>query len=152
MRIQKETNERHSDCMPERKYFTLEQANRTLPLVKRVVRDLVNEYALWKERMRRYEMLSATGSTEETEEQRATRRDAQEVAERISGYVEELSAVGCLLKGFDDGLIDFYGKRHGDDVFWCWKLGESRITHWHELNAGLAGRRPLDSESSEDQT
>ena len=132
--------------MSERKYFTLEQANRTLPLVKRVVGDLVSEYALWKEHMRRYEVLSAAGSTEETAEQRATRHDAQEIAKRISGYVEELTAVGCLLKGFDDGLVDFYGKREGDDVFWCWKLGESRISHWHELNAGFAGRRPLDSE------
>ena len=138
--------------MSERKYFTLDQANRTLPLVKRVVGDLVDEYALWKEHMRRYEVLSAIGSTEETEEQRATRDKAQEIAGRISEYVEELSTVGCLLKGFDDGLVDFYGKRDGGDVFWCWKLGEPRITHWHDVDTGFAGRRLLDSESNEDET
>ncbi len=149
--MQNETNERVADNMSERKYFTLEQANRTLPLVKRVVADLVSEYALWKEQMRHYEVLSAVGSTEETEEQCATMHDAQETAARISGYVEELAAVGCLLKGFDDGLVDFYGKRQGDDVFWCWKLGETRVMHWHELHTGIAGRRPLDSELVEDQ-
>jgi len=131
--------------MADRKYFTIEQANRTLPLVKRVVADLVDEYARWKDNVRRYEVLSAEGTRVENAEQRAVRDEVEQLAERISGYVEELTAVGCVLKGFDDGLIDFYGTRDGRDVFWCWRLGEKRVSHWHEVDAGFAGRRPVDT-------
>jgi hypothetical protein len=28
-------------------------------------------------------------------------------------------------------------------VYLCWKLGEDRITWWHEVDAGFAGRQPL---------
>ncbi|MDQ3096781.1 MAG: DUF2203 domain-containing protein [Chloroflexota bacterium] len=35
--------------------------------------------------------------------------------------------------------------RDGHEVYLCWKLGEgSRILYWHELEAGIAGRRAID--------
>jgi hypothetical protein len=136
--------------MTDRKYFTIEQANRTLPLVRRVVADLVHEYTRWKEQVRTYEVLSAAGAGAETAEQRAVRDEVEALAQRISGYVEELTSVGCVLKGFDDGLVDFYGKRNGKDVFWCWRLGEESVSHWHKLDAGYAGRRPVETAVTDD--
>jgi hypothetical protein len=40
--------------------------------------------------------------------------------------------------------VDFYSLRDDRPVFLCWKLGEARIEHWHELNAGFGGRQRLD--------
>ncbi len=42
-----------------------------------------------------------------------------------------------------DGLVDFRSKLHGRTVYLCWKFGEDRVAHYHELDAGFAGRRPL---------
>jgi hypothetical protein len=131
-----------------RKYFTVEEANHTLPLVRRIVADIVEEYRRWRERVYRYELADATRSPgePETEEQVVLRRLADESVRRMNGYMEELGLVGCILKGLEEGLVDFYSKLEGRDVFLCWKLGEPEVSHWHELDAGYAGRRPLTSE------
>jgi hypothetical protein len=127
------------------KVFTVEGANRTLPLVRRIVRDIVAEHPRWKDLVSRYELAAAGARPEwgESPEQLALRREIDAVAQRINGFVDELTEVGCLLKGFEDGLVDFYGLREGRMVFLCWKLGEESVAHWHELDAGFAGRQPI---------
>lgn len=128
-----------------RKYFTLEQANRTIPYVRRVVEDIVAAYACWKDCIYRYELAAAgtPAAGGETPEQVALRLEVDRIARGINGLIEELSAVGCVFKGFDGGLVDFYSRLHGRDIFLCWKLGEDRIAYWHELDGGFAGRQPL---------
>ena len=55
--------------------------------------------------------------------------------------------VGVELKDPFSGLVDFPAWRHGHEVYLCWRLGEPDVAHWHELDAGFAGRRPLDAPS-----
>ena len=131
--------------MADIKVFTIEQANRALPLVRRIVQDIVAEHPGWKDLVARYELAAAGARPEwgESPEQLKLRGEIDAVARRINGYVDELAAVGCLLKGFEDGLVDFYGYQEGRLVFLCWRLGEERVTHWHDLDAGFAGRRPI---------
>jgi hypothetical protein len=128
--------------------FTVEAANRTLPLVRRIVQDIVAEHPRWKDLVSRYELAAAGARPEwgESEEQLGLRRDIDAVAQRINGYVDELAEVGCLLKGFEDGLVDFYGLREGRLVFLCWRLGEESVGHWHELDTGFGGRQPITAE------
>jgi len=130
------------------KTFTVEQANRALPLVRKIVADIVAEHPRWKDLVSRYELAAAGARPEwgESEEQVALRREIDAVAQRINGFVDELTAVGCLLKGFEDGLVDFYGLQEGRLVFLCWRLGEEGVTHWHELDAGFTGRQPITPE------
>ncbi len=125
--------------------FTVERANSALPLVRRIVQDIVAEHPRWKDLVSRYELAAAGARPEagESAEQLALRREIEVVAARIDAYVDELSEVGCLLKGFEDGLVDFYGVHEGRLVFLCWRLGEDAVTHWHELDAGVAGRQPI---------
>jgi len=127
------------------KYFTLEEANRALAYVAPVVSDIVRTYREWREGVREYERLGAghPPGDGESEEQEALRDKVDQIAQQINGFLEELAAVGCVFKGFDDGLVDFYSKLEGRDVFLCWKLGESEIAHWHELDTGFAGRQEL---------
>ena len=131
--------------MADIKLFSLEQANRALPLVRRIVQDIVAEHPRWKDLVARYELAAAGARPEwgESQEQMTLRREIESVAGRINGYLDELSAVGCLLKGFEDGLVDFYGYQEGRLVFLCWRLGEDQVAHWHDLDEGFAGRKPI---------
>jgi hypothetical protein len=61
-----------------------------------------------------------------------------------NGLLEELKAVGCELKDFELGLVDFYALLDDRLVFLCWRLGEPRVEYWHEVDAGIAGRQPVD--------
>ena len=127
------------------KHFTLEQANRTLPLVRRIVTDIVDEYGRWKEHVFRYELVAAgsTAATGETAEQVALREKVDESAQRINGFVEELGRIGCVFKGFEEGLVDFHARMEDRDVLLCWKLGEESIEYWHEIDAGYVARKPV---------
>ncbi len=128
-----------------RKYFTLAEANRTLPLVKRIVSDIVALHPQWRDLVSKYELVAAQAKPEwgESPDQVGLRTQINDVAREIDQYLAELEQIGCVFKGFEQGLIDFYGKLDGRDIFWCWKQGEDRIGHWHEIEAGFAGRRPL---------
>lgn len=127
------------------KYFTLAEANNAVPYVSRIVQDIVNEYQQWRDCIFQYEVIAAEskGDEAETNEQVALRLHVDEIAQRINALIDELSKVGCVFKGFDGGLVDFYGRLNGRDIFLCWKLGEAEIGYWHELGAGFAGRQPL---------
>ena len=128
-----------------RKYFTLSEANRTLPLVRRIVADLVALHPQWRELVAQYEVAAAAARPEwgESTEQLALRGRIDDVARRINGFLLELEQIGCVFKGFDLGLVDFYGRLDGKEIFWCWKQGEDKIEHWHELDSGYAGRQPI---------
>ena len=126
---------RPAPSQPVRK-FTLEQANKTLPLVKRIVADIVAAHQRATTSQLRLE--KAKGS-----EQQAAQRELDASVDRLQDLVDELSDVGCALKDYQAGLIDFVGRHEGRDVYLCWKLGEERITYWHELDGGFAGRKPV---------
>ncbi len=61
----------------------------------------------------------------------------------LRSQVTRLQELGCLVKGVQEGLIDFPHVREGREVYLCWKLGEEDITYWHEVDSGFAGRSPL---------
>ena len=126
--------------------FTVREAESTLPLVRRVVGDLLQAYPHWKELVARYELLTAPLRAEEGESAVIfhLRESAAREAERINDFLLELEEVGCVFKGFEAGLVDFYALKEDRLVFLCWKMGEPRITHWHEVDAGFGGRQEID--------
>jgi hypothetical protein len=92
--------------------------------VKRIVADLMALHPQWHDLVAKYELVAAQARPEwgESTEQLALR-----------GRIEE----------FDLGLVDFYGKLDGREIFWCWKTGEERIEFWHDLESGYTGRQPI---------
>lgn len=128
--------------------FTVREAEATLPLVRRVVNDLLAAYPRWREHVARYEVLTGPlrSGDAEPEELRLTREAVTREAERINGFMQELERIGCVFKGFDAGLVDFYALKEDRLVFLCWKMDEEHITHWHEVDTGFAGRQPIDSD------
>ena len=119
-----------------RRRFTVEQANKTLPLVRRIVADIVQSHAEAARLQQQFDRVVPR-------EQKPIQQRLESVMHRLEDYVDELSEVGCELKDYQSGLIDFTGRHEGRDIYLCWKLGEDRITHWHELDAGFAGRKPV---------
>ena len=124
--------------------FTVEEANKTLPLVSRIVADLVREHELWEDKVREFE-LATVGSTPEHPDAIAEllQMEAQRLARDIEGYNAELADLGVICKGMDTGLVDFPGQIDGRDVYYCWKLGEPSVLYWHEVDAGFVGRQRL---------
>lgn len=126
------------------KIFTVEEANRTLPLVSRIVEDLVREHKLWEDKVREFE-LATVGSSPERPDAIAEllQMEAQRLATDIEGYIAELNDLGVICKGMGTGLVDFRGRIDGRDVFYCWKLGEASVLYWHDVDAGFVGRQRL---------
>lgn len=60
--------------------------------------------------------------------------------------IETLQEAGVLVKDPRGGLLDFPARRAGRVVMLCWRVGESALTHWHEEEAGFAGRMPVDED------
>jgi hypothetical protein len=120
-----------------KKRFTVVQANKTLPLVKRIVTDVVktHEQALV--------LQNQLESVEDTKETNAVQGELNRTLEHLNAFVAELTEIGCEVKDYKSGLIDFVGQHQGRDVYLCWRLGEDKIHFWHELTAGFAGRKPI---------
>lgn len=126
------------------KFFSVEAANRTLPLVRRIVRDIVNAYPDFQRRLEAFHNLAASPHAPDARQRLETLRlEIDRDARLINGFIQELHQIGCLFKGFEEGLVDFYSLYRGRPILLCWKLGEERIAHWHEVDAGFAGRQPL---------
>ena len=63
---------------------------------------------------------------------------------RLMFLIHQIKDLGVLLKDPDKGLCDFPYLRQGRIVYLCWQLGEEHIQYWHDVEAGFAGREPLD--------
>lgn len=130
-----------------KKYFSVEEANRSLPLVKQIVGDIVRQFQAVSELDAR---LSAVVRREEknragdpySEELAHSKAELEAEDEKLHAYKAELERLGVELKG-TDGLCDFPSLTGGREVYLCWKLGETEITHWHEVHAGFSGRQPI---------
>lgn len=119
-----------------RQRFTVGQANKALPLVKRIVADIVKAHEEVAEYQHQLELTKPA-------QQAAIQERLQRSLGHLQDYVDELTEVGCDLKDYRLGLVDFTGQYHGRDICLCWKLGEETVGYWHELHAGFSGRQPV---------
>ncbi len=130
------------------KLFTIEEANATLPLVQAITRDLVSLSQDVVERRARLASLNSTLGDKDAEDPYSAEvaqieADLESDTRRLREFVEELRQIGVEPKSGPEGLIDFPAEMDGRIVYLCWQLGESEVRHWHELDAGYDGRRPL---------
>jgi hypothetical protein len=57
--------------------------------------------------------------------------------------IVELQAADIVVRDVVRGLVDFPALRAGEEIYLCWLVDEAEIEHWHELDAGFAGRRRI---------
>lgn len=128
-------------------HFTPDEANRLLQRVEPLLRDLVDKRRALREQQ---EILAAfqaktrgNGDAAAGPEVVAARRAAEQLTAHLRQGIEDLQALGCVVKDLDMGLLDFPAKRNGVEVYLCYRLGEDRIAFWHGTDEGYAGRKPL---------
>ncbi|MBX3396194.1 MAG: DUF2203 domain-containing protein [Phycisphaerae bacterium] len=132
---------RKSRHLRGRKIFTLAQANRTLPLVSRIVADIVARH---KQICRIEERCHADDHDHSMEQLDRLRDQYADELDALQDLIEELEQIGCQLKDWERGVVDYLAFINGRPVEFCWRLGEPRIAHWHEMDSGFRGRQKLD--------
>ncbi len=132
------------------KIFSLEEANRLIPYLEET---LANLSALGQEvtgLRREIEVLNAiadsgvTSGNPDVRDLRAKERSYAEALERFRVSLTEVSRHGCIIRDLELGLVDFYTMSRDRIVCLCWRRGEARIGHWHPIDEGFSGRRPLE--------
>ena len=88
--------------------YSAARANAALPLVRRIVADLVGHYRHWEEAVRQVDLASHDNVVENAEALR-WQRETQRLAGEIDGCVRELAELGVEVRGLDVGLVDFQG-------------------------------------------
>ncbi len=111
-----------------KKYFTSEEANLRLPLVKRIVNDILTKGKKFK----------AIGGIESSQEK-------DTLILEIENHIRELEELGCQFKdwNFEIGLVDFPTLIDGREAMLCWRSDEPEVEWYHDLMEGYAGRKPL---------
>jgi hypothetical protein len=137
-------------ALKKKKYYTIEEANNALPLVRAIVGDIVAKYSEVSERKSRLDQIRESRSTPERgspdlygEELAQVEKELEKEIVQLQEFIDELENLGIELKDISRGLIDFRSLMDGREVYLCWLLGEDEIGHWHELDAGFAGRQSL---------
>jgi hypothetical protein len=126
--------------MPQ--YFSLQQANETLITVRPIMDEvqtirrkiLANQPEAWPA----IEKSAGNGGN------KALSAMVQDF-ERLDALIHQILDTGVQIKDVNIGLLDFPALRDGREVYLCWKYGEDDIAFWHEVEAGYAGRQPIES-------
>ena len=126
-----------------RKYFTIESALKQLPKIKKSVLTLKNLKKAADSLLSIKIDPDEIGVDEFIKTNTKLNKEYHKLSYEFYKELEKLEKVGCLLKDLEQGLIDFYCKFEGRDIFLCWKLGESKIVAWHEIDGGFTGRQPV---------
>ena len=124
------------------RYFTLPEANETLNLIRPLMDEvqairlkiLKNQPEAWPA----IEKSAGNGGN------RALSHMVQDF-EKFDALIHRIQAMDVLIKDINLGLMDFPALKDGREVYLCWQYGEGDIAFWHEIEAGYAGRQPIDS-------
>ncbi len=131
--------------MARQRVFTIPEVNEMIPRLELIMEQMQRHGRTLRAAVA--EVATAAGwpveavSTSDLLEQRPELRTEAAEIERLLGEIE---ACGGQFKGLDLGLVDFPGEMEGEVVFLCWQYGEKEITHYHTMEEGFAGRRPID--------
>ena len=126
-------------------YFTPQDANKILPEVHRRFSQIIslrNRVISIQENLQDISNEVSNFSTFISKKQ-----ELNQVVSHLYKQIEELEKRGIMIKSVDDGLVDFPSLRFDEEVWLCWKYGESEIKFWHGKDEGFLGRKPLASAS-----
>ncbi len=127
---------------PMSQYFTLQEANETL----NTIRPLMDEVQRIRDKILQHQPEAWTSIEKSVGNggNRTLSRMVQDF-EKLDALVHQIQDTGVLIKDINIGLMDFPALRHGHEVYLCWQYGEGEIAFWHEVEAGYAGRQPIET-------
>jgi hypothetical protein len=123
-------------------YFTEKDANLILP-------DVIKKFEFALEKKNEVSKLEqqlqmVLSSTNRFDEYIPLKQKLNAAITHFYQASENLEKTGVIVKSIDQGLLDFPSKRFDEDVWLCWKYGETEIKFWHEKDSGYMGRKPID--------
>jgi hypothetical protein len=129
--------------------FNLDEAQSLLPVLESLLRNAIAGKKLMEEvdaemhevKRRIFTMGGLYLDIVPLARRKAERGKAEQ---RLRDALGEIDSIGVQVKDLDIGLLDFPCEVEGRTVLLCWKLGELAITHWHGVEEGFAGRKPID--------
>jgi hypothetical protein len=129
--------------------FTLPEAQVLLPVLKSLLKQAIDGKKLIEAIDVEFQELAqriflSGGLLVEIGKAAARRAEREKTVQRIKDVVAEIDATGVQVKDIDMGLLDFPCVVDGRTILLCWKFGEEKITHWHSVEEGYAGRKPID--------
>src|SRR5690348_7471531 len=134
-------------AVPKR-LFTPREANSALdqvrPVAERLVALRARMRALAETQGENLLAIGGNGVGYAASDLNTARTELEQLAEQVAEAVRELDGAGVVVKDLDVGLLDFPGVRDGEEVELCWQVGEDSVAYWHPLEAGFAGRKPID--------
>lgn len=125
--------------MPQ--YFTLQEANEAL----KVIRPLMAEVQTIRQKIlaNQPEAWPAIEKSAGNGGNRAL-SDLVQDFEKLDALIHQIQDTGAQIKDINTGLLDFSALKDGREVYLCWQYGEEDIAFWHEVEAGFAGRQPIE--------
>lgn len=126
--------------MPQ--YFTLEQANEALA----VIRPIMDEVQAIRQKIlaKQPEAWPAIEKSAGNGGNKALSAMVQDF-EKLDALIHQILDTGAQIKDINMGLLDFSALRDGHEVYLCWQHWEYDIAFWHEVDAGYAGRQPIET-------
>jgi len=131
--------------------FKLDEALRLLPQVSRQMQRAVALKSEYDEAQGEIQAMAdrvskSGGMIVDRDRVRESRSRRESALNQLRESIEEVQGYGCVIKDLDTGLLDFPTLFRGNEVYLCWKLGESTIEYWHGVDEGFAGRKAIDQE------
>jgi hypothetical protein len=124
------------------RYFTLAEANQALEMIRPLMDEIQsirnNIIDHQPEAWPAIEKSAGNGGN-------PTLSKLVEDFDRLDKILHKILETGAQVKDINTGLLDFPALREGQEVYLCWKYGEGQIVFWHEVEAGFAGRQPIDT-------
>jgi hypothetical protein len=129
--------------------FTLEEAHQLLPVLQGLLRSAIDGKKEIEQVDKHFQELAhrvflAGGMSLPIVQLARRKAEREKAAQRVKDAVSEINSTGVQVKDLDIGLLDFPCNLEGKTILLCWKLGEEKIGHWHGLEEGFAGRKPID--------
>ena len=122
-------------------YFSVNDANEILPTV---IKKFNHAKKMKDEVMKiEHQLTSSITQTTSLEEYATIKRELNSTVTKFYQSIEDLEGTGVFLKGLGEGLLDFPAKRFDEEIWLCWKEGETEIKFWHEKDTGFMGRKPI---------
>ncbi len=129
-------------------FFTANDANKALPdVIKKFEYSLAKKNDISKIEKQLQMSLATTNSIEEYV---TLKQKLNSAITKFYESVEILENTGVVVKSIEQGLLDFPSKRFDEEVWLCWKYGETEIKFWHEKDSGFMGRKPVDTVDLQD--
>ena len=123
-------------------FFTTNEANEALPdVIKKFEYSLAKKNEISKIEQQLQMSLSTTDSFEKYV---TLKQKLNSAITKFYESVEILENTGVVVKSIEQGLLDFPSKRFDEEVWLCWKYGETEIKFWHEKDSGFMGRKPVE--------